>query len=144
MGISADIDFSLHEDTGQFTNFDIVKLLYNNHWTFNDTGLKTYVPLDCEIGDFNRENIKDEEVFKILAIKQKSNENLSVVMTWKESNIGFILSFHEHLNFSLVLNINRRVTPYQVTDFNWYLERLVPCLLESNLQIINLRCSQIH
>ena len=54
MGISADIDFSLHEDIGQFTNFDIVKLLYNYHWTFNDTGLKTYVPLGCQIGDFNR------------------------------------------------------------------------------------------
>ena len=144
MSVSASIDFILHQKNDVLTNLDVIELLFKNDWTFNDHGLKSFVPFGAEIGDFESQNITDDELLHILKLKQNSDENLSVVMTWKNTNIGFTFLTHHHLEFSLLLNVNRQITTYNVTDFMWYLDKIVPSFDQYHLGIIQLNCLEIR
>ena len=143
MSISASIDFKLHQKHDVLTNLDVIELLFKNDWTFNDHGFKSFVPLDAEIGNFESHNITDDELLHILKSKQNSDENLSVVMTWKNSNIGFTFLTHHYLEFSLLLNVNRQMTTYNVTDFMWYLDKIVPSFDQYDFGIIQFNCNEI-
>jgi len=138
MSVSASIDFKLHQKHDVLTNLDVIELLFKNDWTFNDCGLKSFVPLGAEIGDFESQNITEDELFSVLKTKQKANQNLSVVMTWKNRNIGFTFLMHNHLEFSLLLNVNRQMTTYNVTDFMWYLDKIVLFLINIGLESLSL------
>ncbi len=144
MSISASIDFKLHQKHDALTNLDIIELLFKHDWTFNDYGLKRFVPLGAEIGDFDFINISDDELRHILKLKQNSDENLSVVMTWKSTNIGFTFLTHHHLEFSLILDVNRQTTTYNVTDFMWYLDKIIPFLDRYLFSIIEFNCNEIR
>ena len=102
------------------------------------------MPLGKDTGDFESNHLSDQSIFDILKQKQRLNENLSIVMTWKHSNIGFIFFGQSNLKFTLLLNVSRQITEYQVTDFNWYLEKVIPCLKQNDLSIIQLVCDEIR
>ena len=143
MSVSASIDFELHQKNDVMTNLDVIELLFKHDWTFNDHGLKSFVSFGADIGDFESQNITDDELLHILKLKQNSDANLSVVMTWKNSNIGFTFLTHHHLEFSLLLNVNRQITTYNVTDFMWYLDKIVPSFDQYDFGIIQFNCNEI-
>lgn len=144
MSVSASIDFKLHQKYDDLSNLDVIELLYKNGWTFNDNGQSCFVPFGAEIGDFELRKIDADVLFKILEAKQDAGEYLSVVMTWQNTNIGFTLLTHEHLGISVLLNINRQITVYKVTDFMWYLDRIIPCFEDDEWNIVQLFCSEIR
>lgn len=144
MSVLASIDLVLCHHDHALSNFEIIEFLYANHWNFNDNGHKTYVPLGKDTGDFESNYLSDQAIFDILKQKQRLNENLSIVMTWKDSNIGFIFLGQSNLKVTLLLNVSRQITEYQVTDFNWYLEKVIPYFQQNGLSIIQLVCDEIR
>lgn len=119
---------------------EILELLYQAGWSFNDHGLKAYLPIhDNDNFNWNFDKISDEELLLILNRKNSLREVLGVVLTWKDSNIGgeFLLDFEGGVTVSLT--INRQILLESITNVNWYLERIIPFIKLGGFKIENIR-----
>lgn len=135
MSISASIDIQLSNE--RITPIDIVSILINNGWTINDNGEKVFLPLnDDGMYDWHSErDITDNEVINILKLKDKAKESLGISLTWLDTNIGGEFVINHDLLITITLSNNRQVNGYSVTDFDWYLSKLVPLFQKENIYI---------
>lgn len=135
MSISASIDIQLSNE--RITPIDIVSILINNGWTINDNGEKVFLPLnDDGMYDWHSErDITDNEVINILKLKDKAKESLGISLTWLNTNIGGEFVINHDLLIIITLSNNRQVNGYNVTDFDWYLSKLVPLFQKENIYI---------
>ena len=112
----------------------VLKTLMNAGWTLNDQGKISYLPLgDKDDFDWHiQENLSFEELKGILTAKEKAKEAIGVIVTWQDTGIGGTVMFRLDNNLSFGLDINRKEillqNNYAVTDFQWYLEKLLPPL----------------
>ncbi|RZF53644.1 hypothetical protein EXE30_06625 [Acinetobacter halotolerans] len=119
---------------------EILELIYQAGWNFNDHGLKAYLPIhDNDDFNWNFDAISDEELLLILNHKNSLREMLGVVLTWRDSNIGgeFLLDFEGGITVSL--SINRQILLENITNVNWYLERIIPFIKLGDFEIENIR-----
>ena len=75
----------------------------------------------------------------ILITKARSNEEIGVIMTWQDTNIGGIFSFRNNDSIFVSLIMNRKIyfdkNNFQITDVNWYLTRLLPALNQGEMRV---------
>lgn len=113
---------------------DIIDVLNNAGWTTTDHGKISYLPLgDTEMFDWQfQHDISHEELYSILNNKQAAGETIGIVMSWQNTNIGGIFLVYPNNEISISLSINRQKmlleNKYSLTDFNWYLAKLLPPL----------------
>ena len=122
MSVSASIQIQFLDKK----QIDIVILLLNAGWTFNDNGHQTYLPIgDNDEWDWLWDNLNNEDLLAILKNKQELSEVIGIGMTWSDSSRGGELIFEK--NNSLIFNIsnNRLISESTVTDFDWYLKKIV-------------------
>ena len=136
MSISASIDIKIAlPDRVTASKIIIIQKLLDFGWTFNDYGKVSYLPIGDE-GNFNWhiDNISVEKLMMILKEKEKRNEIIGIVMTWKETDIGGNVLLIKNGGISLCLTINRRVlVDSSITDINWYLVRILPAFCQDDL-----------
>ena len=122
-------------------SIDIIKMLLDSGWTFNDNGGISYLPVG-DNGDFDwllQTKISQKELMQILAEKEKKKELIGIVLTWQDTNIGGSVLFYNSGEISFILNVDRKIlhgfNNFKMTDSNWYLVRLIPIFYRNNMPI---------
>lgn len=135
MSVSATLDIELFE--GNIDSVEIIECLLRNGWRIEDNGNKVYLPInDDDMFNWQSENIiTDYEVIEILRKKNSINEVLGVSLSWLDTNIGGEFLVRQDLSISMSLSNNRQLNSYGVTDFDWYLSKIVPILNKRELNI---------
>lgn len=143
MSVAASIDLRIIEmGTGNIVPaVKILQMLKQSGWTVKHDGYITYLPLGDEADGFNwiGEEISIESFMEIVEKKEKQNEPIGVLITWKDSEIGgevLLWKKNEkvekgiHITMSLCLTNNRKTLTDEgfpkITDINWYLTKLLP------------------
>ena len=112
----------------------IIDNLMANGWQLNDQGKISYLPLgDKDNYDWQiQQDIDYLDLLKIVKNKELNNEPVGIIMSWKNTTIGISIIIRKEGTLSIDLNINRQDFAlndhYKITDFQWYLKRLLPCL----------------
>jgi hypothetical protein len=112
----------------------IIDNLMANGWQLNDQGKISYLPLgDKDNYDWQiQQDIDYLDLLKIVKNKELNNEPVGIIMSWKNTAIGISIIIRKEGTLSIDLNINRQDFAlndhYKITDFQWYLKRLLPCL----------------
>jgi hypothetical protein len=112
----------------------IIDNLMANGWQLNDQGKISYLPLgDKDNFDWQiQQDIDYLDLLKIVKNKELNNEPVGIIMSWKNTAIGISIIIRKEGILSIDLNINRQDfalnNHYEITDFQWYLKRLLPCL----------------
>ena len=139
MGLSISINMKLYVKNNttskNITQIDILKIFKKSQWKFADTqGQQTYLPLhDNESYDWNYGNFDDKYLFNIFELKEIAKELIGVRLFWENSDLGIDLLLSPDL--TMIFSIergNRPVTHYGVTDFDWFLSRIIPLFNETD------------
>ena len=134
MSVTATIDIHLPKTEKKHESaIRITQVLVNFGWTLSHNGYIGYLPLgDKDNFDWLEEKISIERLTDILKAKEKANEIIGIIMTWKNTGIGGTFLFWPKgrlHTFSMNIDINRQkiilVDDYEVTDFQWYLPKLL-------------------
>ncbi|MFC1894870.1 hypothetical protein ACFLYH_02880 [Candidatus Dependentiae bacterium] len=134
MSVSASIDIILSEygKDNQYA-IEIIKVLMEFGWVLSHDGYVGYLPLgDKDDFDWQEKEISIERLTGILKSKQDAGEIVGITMSWKDTEIGgdFLFWPKDNLHtFSMNMDGNRRIikldSDYEVTDFQWYLPKLL-------------------
>jgi hypothetical protein len=138
MSVSASIDVILSENTERHLDaIAILKILVNHGWKLSHNGYIGYIALGCKKDDFDwqEKEIEIETLTNILKAKQGADETIGVTMSWKDTEIGGAFLFwpkNDLHTFSMNLDGYRQIITldedYKITDFQWYLSKLLPPL----------------
>lgn len=133
MSVSVSIDVCLKDaKKNRYPTVDIVRVLMENGWRLYFDSVICYKPLGSEEWSYGAIDFSD--LAKIFVMKEAAHESNGVMMNWQDTEIGGDFFFRpdeiSDKTFSLLLNAERPTVSlypgYEVTDFQWYLERLLP------------------
>ena len=138
MSISASINIKLLEKN--IPTQKIIETIKNTGWALTQNNYTSYLPFgDNEMFDWQtRKDMPSTELNKLLKAKQDANEIIGLFLTWQKTDIGGSFLFwpeHSYTGFAINLSSDRQYikinNTYKITDFNWYLEKLLPYLDEA-------------
>ncbi|WP_342565754.1 hypothetical protein NST84_11785 [Paenibacillus sp. FSL R7-0345] len=149
MSISAWIDIHLSEQSS--TNLsaqDLIKQFVKEGWDYvNHNGEVTFLPLgDGDHFNWQSEVMNSACILNIIELKQAQQEIVGIQLLRRDSDIGcdMLLFNANHIGFSL--SIARKSVENQgeidMTDFSWYLERVLPVFKYAGLQVERVQCEQ--
>ena len=134
MSMSVSIDICLNEEgEKRISAIEIIQILVDFGWTLSHNGCVGYLPLGDK-DDYNwlEEKMSITTLVDILKAKQDADEIIGVSMSWKNTEIGgsFLFWPKDNLHtFSMNLDGNRKKirldSNYEITDFQWYLSKLL-------------------
>lgn len=135
MSITSSIDFTIADSVNATPTY-IIDILHKQGWEFDLDSKKEYLPVgDNEEYDWQIEKLSNSALWKILKEKEYNCETIGIVMTWKSSEIGGSFHFWSQNSFSMIININKKITLEGETDVNWYINKIIPLLKRANLII---------
>ncbi len=143
MSISSYIDIRWDKEGSKNLTINLIKKFVNKGWTFNDYCGKMYLPLGDEDYDWHIDKfISDKDLLLILESKDKKNEEIGVVMTYSDTMIGGEFRFIDNKVY-ISLSINRKLIlgERKNTDFNWYLNRIVPVFDDEEFILLEYKVS---
>ena len=145
MGRSASIDFKVQQFTSR--TLDVVHALLEGGWSYDDNGHIQYAPLgDLECSDWQWAGLHEwEMVCNIIRKKEQHDEMIGLSLGWgdDQDNSGCIFLFRPtECLIMIIINWNRRCIAESpdLTDYTWYLQRLVPPFEKAGLRIESLQC----
>lgn len=148
MSVSASIDIQfVQKENDRMSSIAVLQKLIQFGWTFNDYGLVSYLPIgDNDDYDWQREDISIDSIMNIISVKEQNRENIGVVLTWKDTDIGgqFLLWNDGNLSINLTINLKRlegidESKNIKITDVNWYFTRLIPAFKGKELSVESCR-----
>ena len=142
MSVSSSIDIQTTSSDRSIALFSI-KALKEFGWMLNHNGAVFYLPLEDD-DEFNwtSANMSDTDLNNILIQKDRLGELIGIAMTWHNTDIGGEFLFRASGLISINLSINRKLTGSNLTDVNWYLEKIIPALHRGNIQIESISFSE--
>lgn len=144
MSISASLSVILANRCNQsLSSVKIINSLLNNGWHLEKNNKIYYLPLgDDDDFDWQENQINKDAFAEIVEQKEQAGEIIGVGLTWGNTDIGVILLIYANYQLSFSLAINRKKLQSNVTDFNWYLEKILPCLETDFMTVSNFSFSQ--
>lgn len=136
IGVNMSVSASIEINLSGTDSFNIMLNLLNAGWVFNDNGYQTYLPVgDNDDWDWRSEKLTNEQLLSIIEKKQQLNEVIGVGLTWGDTGRGgeLILGIDNSLMFNI--SNNRLINDYFLTDFDWYLRKLIHALDTGNILI---------
>ncbi len=118
-------------------SIEVVKILNTAGWTLFRSGKASYLPLgDTEFLDYRYgEAIEYEQLVSIIEKKEQLGELVAIDLFWKDTFIGGTFRFDPDSCYSEIrINVSsdRQIIQlnenYSITNFQWYLEKLLPPL----------------
>lgn len=146
MSISASIDFRFYSKNITITPLILIDILISNGWVILDYDSKWYLPIgDVDNFDWqSSKTITDDEIMEICKIKFKNQEIIGLSLTWLDTDTGGSCLFYPNGEFSFLLDINRLESESSfITDFDWYLSKIVPILRKNDIYIESVKCDHI-
>lgn len=136
MSTTSSIDFTIVNGSKVISPTTIIKILNKQGWGFDLDNHKEYLPVgDNDQYNWQIEALTDFALWELLKKKEEKGEAIGVVMTWLNSEIGGSFHFWSKNTFSIIININRKLTADGETDVNWYINKIVPPLKAHQIQI---------
>ncbi len=132
MSNSVSLDISLTSKNNCFIE-DIIRTLLNNDWYIVKNKQTTYLPIgDNDMYDWTSKEVTEQELFNIIKIKEDQNEIIGLELYYLNSEIGFHLLIFNTKELTLMIDINKKYINKEmgILDFNWYIEKIIPCLHE--------------
>ncbi|WP_342423242.1 hypothetical protein [Paenibacillus sp. FSL E2-0178] len=147
MSISASINISLSNHSCESLSLpDLFQNFENEGWTYvKSNGGITILPLGDD-DDYNWTSIvlNRDSFFDILKKKQDQKEIIGIELMRVDSDVGCELLIFNTNQMMFSLSIARKKInakdDIDITDFSWYLERILPVL--KNLQVEQISCEQ--
>lgn len=138
MSHTTSIDITCHTS---LSSVELVKVLLDSGWNLNDHGSISMLPLhdNDQFGwsriPFHAENV--QHALNILTEKQMCGELLGIVLMWQDSQVGgeVLLATNGVLTFIASINREKLLREEELTDVNWYLQRLIVPLMRSKIGI---------
>ncbi len=144
MSITASIDIKLScKEQKIMTSQEILKRFINNGWAVKNNDKILYLPLgDDDMFEWLDDLVNESELFEIIAKKEQANEIIGVGLTWRDTNIGGTILIYPNFDLTINLTINRRKLFNDITDVNWYLEKIISCFDNSAVDVESFSFSQ--
>lgn len=90
------------------------------------------MPAKANDFDWKYASLNFEALIDIFKEKEIKKETTGVCLFWKNTSIGGSFSFFYDNTFSININEDRQLIPlaenYKITNFQWYLEKILPPL----------------
>jgi len=139
MSISAGIKVQLiqRKNGSEIFTIEVIKSLIAAGWALFRSGKASYLPLgDTEFLNYRYgEAIEYEQLVSIIEKKEQLGELVAVDLFWNDTLIGDTVMFLPAKNYCEILigvSSDRQTVQlnenYSITNFQWYLERLLPPL----------------
>ena len=115
----------------------LIKDLINGGWNIINNNSISYLPIGDD-GDYDwQENeMTLYDFLKIVKTKEENSEVIGTVIRWEDSEIGGSLLIYPNLEMTFSICINRKKVKLdnseEITDINWYNERLIILLKSKN------------
>jgi hypothetical protein len=150
MSTSASIRICISERSRAILSVpNLIQHFVNEGWDYVDSkGNVTFLPVDDD-DDFNWlcETIDRNNILNILKNKQAQKETIGIQLLRRDSKTGCnLLIFNTNeMVFSLSIYRNKFVveSDIDITDFTWYLEKILPVFKNSSLQVEQIICEQV-
>jgi predicted RNase H-like nuclease len=145
MSISATLYINLAPRANQnISSVQVIKLLIDSGWRMNNEGGICYLPLgDKDAFDWKADLLSENDFFDLVLKKEDANEVVGVDLFWADTEVGVILLMHGNNKFSFGADIYRKTLAGNITDVNWYLERIIPHLNNDSFVIENFQFVQM-
>lgn len=139
MSVSAGIKVQLIQckKGSEIFSIEVVKVLNKAGWSLIRAGRAGYLPLgDTEFLDYRYgEAIEYAQLVSIIEKKEQLGELVAVDLFWQDTFIGGSFRFAPDNSYSEIrisVNSDRQIVQlnenYSITNFQWYLEKLLPPL----------------
>ena len=144
MSVSASLNITLaSRDNQPLSSRKIIDSLLNSEWCLVNNNKIYYLPLgDDDDFDWQENQITKDNFFEIVKQKEDTKEIIGVGLTWANTDIGVILLIHTNYQLSFSLTVNRKKLQGNITNFNWYLEKILPCFETSFMTVENFSFGQ--
>ncbi|WP_042202650.1 hypothetical protein [Paenibacillus camerounensis] len=150
MSISAWIDIYLSEQSGaKLSALDLMKQFAKEGWDYADrNGEVTFLPLgDGDHFNWQSEAVDSDCILNIIELKQAQQEMVGIQLLLRDSEIRCDMLMFNTTRIGFSLSIARKSIGIQVgidmTDFSWYLKRILPVFKNAGLQVERVQCEQI-
>ena len=67
---------------------------------------------------------------------------MGVSLSWLDTNVGGEFLIDQDLMISISLSNNRQINSYGMTDFDWYLSKIIPIFKKEKINIESIDFSQ--
>lgn len=127
---------------------NLIQHFVNEGWDYVDSkGIVTFLPIGDDDFNWLCETIDRNNILNILKIKQAQKETIGIQLLRRDSKAGCdLLIFNTNeMVFSLSIYRNKIVveSDIDITDFTWYLEKILPVFKNSSLQVEQIICEQV-
>lgn len=137
MSVSASIGISLFRETN--TNIPgsiILPVLIDSGWRISSNGTVGYLPAETnDVAEWQYACINFDSLLNIFKIKEIKKEITGVRLFWQDTQVACNFTFFpDDIMKTLSININQDrqlvtfASGYEMTNFQWYLEKLLPPL----------------
>jgi hypothetical protein len=144
MAISGSIKVIVNGNKEQISAFDLIEIFFLNQWHLSIQDKIYYLPVGDV--DYNWKIVSATQksyVEEILKLKSHNNEPIGVALSLKDTERGITILFSEDLKeLNIDLDINRKtISGLDVSDFSWYLKKIIPIIIDSGLSIGLIECT---
>lgn len=132
MGLDASFELGFypkkHDYVCHVTQLYILQILRQNGWEFGTSGVKAFLPInDNGMFDWQYEKITDDELFGIFKIQSDLKEHIGADITWDNGKFRTLLGLSPDLSLYFIIERgDRPINAYGVTDFDWFLNKIIP------------------
>ncbi|MBY0013288.1 hypothetical protein [Paenibacillus typhae] len=148
MSISAWIDIHL-SSSANFSATDLIRQFAKEGWDYADhNGEVTFLPLgDGDNFNWQSEVMDSAHIMNIIEMKQAQGEIVGIQLLRRDSEIGCDMLMFNTNQIGFNLSIARKSIETQgdidMTDFSWYLERILPVFKNAGLRVERVQCEQL-
>lgn len=147
MSVSANICITLFKNNAKsISALEIIESLCHFGWSLTYNGYISYLKLG-DRDDFDWQSDKHMDTTKLQEIilqKELAHELVGLILYWLTDDIGISCIIYPD-SISVNFAMNRKTIKidgnYEITDFQWYLEKLLPPL-ENTFGIASFTCEQ--
>ena len=137
MSVSASIEIFLTQNQNLVLNTplcEIVKMFLGMGWTYEYEEITNILPIGHK-NEFSWPGFKlsSSEFWDILYKKEELGELIGISLSWQKTEIGGQFLLDSKVSNELVVTIlpvydRQKKKEYDLTDFDWYLEKIIPAI----------------
>lgn len=132
MSVSASLDISIvKNERYPFCAKDLLSQMMRKNWGVMHQGKVCYLPLGDTLFEWTEKRISQSKLMEMIEQKEQDNEIIGLMLYWKNTDIGISMLIFPDAKIIFQFMSNRvkleNAFYFDMTDVNWYLERILCC-----------------